>query len=465
MCVCVFNIIIVAHGGTLSTYTWTCIVINFLQMRQPPILPVLHQLKKDSSSELFFSNIEKLHGYGEANHESLGGLLFAFFRRYALEFDYDTQVVSARHGTYLTKAEKGWDTGRNVTSFCVEEPFNVTRNLGNSADIESVHGLRLEFKRALDLMLSGASLSTICAPYKRLTFAAIPDIQETLTENLSDNIPTEAATPPLSNPVKKKESKNTNMLNTNTTRSRCIENCFDCRQQNITDDVSGHPIVISPCEITQRPDTFEINHHLSQLSLAPFDPMYTPDPSYSPPYAPSTLHKPRHAHQFNCNCNSRRSPPAMRSSYDYQAKEWSVECILARYSQALPTHPQDMCRPSDSRDTKAGGYQRHLSAHPPNGFNEWPSIIFSEQSPLSESKNNIDHRPRRWSTQKRRTSHAIEREHSSAKSSIHSELSDNPKGTSKLERVTSRSVEQSTGEILSNNAASNKTYVRRGRHH
>ncbi|KAI7866588.1 hypothetical protein BDF14DRAFT_1810361 [Spinellus fusiger] len=172
-----------AYGGTLSTYTWTCIAINFLQMRQPPILPVLHQMKSDTCVEPFFSNVEKLSGYGNANCESLGGLLFAFFRRYALEFDYDHQVVSIRHGAYLLKEEKGWDIGQYSTSFSVEEPFDVVRNLGNSADLDSVKGLRLEFKRVLDLMMSGVSLSTLCTPYKRLQFSSGNETQEPMTEN------------------------------------------------------------------------------------------------------------------------------------------------------------------------------------------------------------------------------------------------------------------------------------------
>ncbi|KAI8388718.1 uncharacterized protein BYT42DRAFT_560990 [Radiomyces spectabilis] len=161
-----------ANGGTLSTYTWTCMLINFLQMRQPPILPVLHQLNiaDDPPNEHpFYRHIGKLQGFGKANHESLGGLLFAFFRRFAIEFDYDEQVVSVRHGCYLSKQEKGWNTGRNL-SFCVEEPFNVSRNLGNSADITSVTGLRLEFRRAMDMMLASEPLNVLCEPYEFLSF-------------------------------------------------------------------------------------------------------------------------------------------------------------------------------------------------------------------------------------------------------------------------------------------------------
>ncbi|CAI2174384.1 12195_t:CDS:2 [Funneliformis geosporum] len=131
-----------AKGGTISTYTWTCIVLNFLQMRNPPILPVLHSMPHDDVEPIivngedasFYENVENLKEFGSKNKESVGGLLFGFFRRMAYEFDYEKHVISLRHGKYLTKTEKGWDTCKGWKMLCVEEPFNTTRNLGNSAD-------------------------------------------------------------------------------------------------------------------------------------------------------------------------------------------------------------------------------------------------------------------------------------------------------------------------------------------
>jgi DNA polymerase sigma len=80
-----------ANGGTISTYTWICIVINFLQMRSPPILPVLHKIPHvlsdgnqviNGNNTSFCDDIESLEGFGFPNKETLGGLLYAFFRRY-----------------------------------------------------------------------------------------------------------------------------------------------------------------------------------------------------------------------------------------------------------------------------------------------------------------------------------------------------------------------------------------------
>ncbi|KAF9097921.1 hypothetical protein BGX23_007627 [Mortierella sp. AD031] len=164
-----------ANGGTISTYTWICIVINFLQMRSPPILPKLHKIPHTLSDDnqvisgnntSFCDDIESLEGFGFPNKETLGGLLYAFFRRFAIEFDYDNHVISVREGCYLTKESKGWHLpGKQYKMFCVEEPIDTSRNLGNSSDMTSSKGLREEFRRALDILHQKVSLNQCCAQF------------------------------------------------------------------------------------------------------------------------------------------------------------------------------------------------------------------------------------------------------------------------------------------------------------
>ncbi|KAG5513311.1 hypothetical protein PMAC_001374 [Pneumocystis sp. 'macacae'] len=161
-----------AGGGTLSSYTWICMIINFLQMRKPPILPSLHQLPHEQNEDSiiggidvsFFDDIDALKSFGEKNTESLGGLLFAFFRRFAYEFDYDHCVISVRHGHYLSKLAKGWHLTQN-NRLCVEEPFNTKRNLGNTADDITVKGLQIEFRRAFHLIANHYDLKEACSDY------------------------------------------------------------------------------------------------------------------------------------------------------------------------------------------------------------------------------------------------------------------------------------------------------------
>ncbi|KAF9425175.1 hypothetical protein BGZ76_003388 [Entomortierella beljakovae] len=161
-----------ATGGTISTYAWICMVINFLQMRSPPILPSLHDMDHELSPDnqvingnntSFFSDLSSLEGYGHENKESLGGLLYAFFRRFAIEYDYEHHAISVRHGCYVTKESKGWHIpGKHYRLLCVEEPFDTTRNLGNSCDMASSKGLKQEFRRAMDILNHSGSLDYVC---------------------------------------------------------------------------------------------------------------------------------------------------------------------------------------------------------------------------------------------------------------------------------------------------------------
>jgi DNA polymerase sigma len=157
-----------AFGGTLSSYTWICLIIAFLQLRSPPVLPCLHQSphkipKPDGTLPDFADDVEKLAGFGNKNKASAAELLFQFFRFYAHEFDYDKHVLSVRQGKLLTKHEKKWHYAIN-NQLCVEEPFNTSRNLGNTADEYSFHGLHIELRRAFDL-ISVANLEEACEQY------------------------------------------------------------------------------------------------------------------------------------------------------------------------------------------------------------------------------------------------------------------------------------------------------------
>jgi hypothetical protein len=158
-----------AFGGTLSSYTWICMIINFLQTRKPPILPSLHQRPhqklpaQNGKVSSFADDVEALKHYGKENKETLGELLFGFFRFYGHELDYDKNVISVRSGKLISKSEKNWTVGNN-NKLCVEEPFNTSRNLGNTADDTSFRGLHIELRRAYDL-ISEANLEACCEEY------------------------------------------------------------------------------------------------------------------------------------------------------------------------------------------------------------------------------------------------------------------------------------------------------------
>lgn len=157
-----------AFGGTLSSYTWICLIIAFLQLRDPPVLPALHQMpyksqKPDGTFSEFADNLRRIKGFGNKNRSSVADLLFQFFRFYAHEFDYDKHVLSIRQGKLITKQEKKWNYAVN-NQLCVEEPFNTNRNLGNTVDEYSFRGVHLELRRAFDL-LTQAKLEEVCEQY------------------------------------------------------------------------------------------------------------------------------------------------------------------------------------------------------------------------------------------------------------------------------------------------------------
>ncbi|KAI9852578.1 MAG: hypothetical protein M1838_000232 [Thelocarpon superellum] len=159
-----------ALGGTLSSYTWICMIINFLQTREPPILPSLHHHPRpkrgvqSQETSAFADDLETLTDFGKPNPESLGSLLYHFFCYYGHEIDYDTAVVSVRQGKVISKEAKGWHLMQN-NSLCVEEPFNVSRNLGNTADETAFRGLHLELRRACACLENDADLERCCEQY------------------------------------------------------------------------------------------------------------------------------------------------------------------------------------------------------------------------------------------------------------------------------------------------------------
>ncbi|CAG8815865.1 26879_t:CDS:2 [Gigaspora margarita] len=112
---------------TLSSYTWTCMVLNFLQMRYPPILPVL----KISEKELL-----------EVEYKNNDGLLFK-----------NNESI----GKCLNKWEKNW----KHWELCIEEPFNPERNLENGVNNYRFKKIIKEFHRAVKYLYK-ANLELCC---------------------------------------------------------------------------------------------------------------------------------------------------------------------------------------------------------------------------------------------------------------------------------------------------------------
>ena len=70
----------------------------------------------------YFDDVEQLKGFGSANAESLGELVWAFFEHWAWKHDYNNNVVSVRTGGFLTKSQKEWTrrVGNERHLVCIE---------------------------------------------------------------------------------------------------------------------------------------------------------------------------------------------------------------------------------------------------------------------------------------------------------------------------------------------------------
>lgn len=125
----------------------------------------------------FDKDLSKYEGYGTANTATLGELLFGFFHYYGHELDFETSVMSVRLGKVIPKSEKSWNRLQD-NRLCVEEPFNTSRNLGNTADDTSVRGIHQELRRACDLMAKG-DLEACCEQYIPVQTEPLPRRTET----------------------------------------------------------------------------------------------------------------------------------------------------------------------------------------------------------------------------------------------------------------------------------------------
>eukprot|EP00878_Enallax_costatus_P028456 GHUV01030739.1.p1 GENE.GHUV01030739.1~~GHUV01030739.1.p1 ORF type:complete len:229 (+),score=73.64 GHUV01030739.1:379-1065(+) len=149
-----------AYVGSLSSYAYVLLCIAHLQARSPPVLPVLQELQPFTHQRTigtwccdYNDDIEALAGFGAANTESVAQLLTSFFYYWAHQHDYRRSVISVRMSMQLTKAMKGWTTrvGMERHLFCIEDPFELSHDLGRTVHADGCDKLRHEFRRAWDI--------------------------------------------------------------------------------------------------------------------------------------------------------------------------------------------------------------------------------------------------------------------------------------------------------------------------
>ncbi|PQQ17282.1 hypothetical protein Pyn_39347 [Prunus yedoensis var. nudiflora] len=148
------------YQGTLSSYAYVLMCIHFLQQRRPAVLPCLQEMRSTYSVTVeniecaFFDQVDKLRDFGSQNREPIAKLVWAFFNYWAYGHDYANSVISVRTGSVLSKREKDWTRriGNDRHLICIEDPFEISHDLGRVVDKYSIKVLREEFERAAEIM-------------------------------------------------------------------------------------------------------------------------------------------------------------------------------------------------------------------------------------------------------------------------------------------------------------------------
>jgi len=134
----------------LSSYAYILMVINFLQIQKPPILPSLQKLRENDSEAKYLDvkikhknqietfrtrvdyedDIEKLNtimtqSFSE-NKKNTIQLLKKFFKFYSKKDYFSQRILSIKQGTHLNNTSD-FD---GLFLYSIEDPFDITRNPG-----------------------------------------------------------------------------------------------------------------------------------------------------------------------------------------------------------------------------------------------------------------------------------------------------------------------------------------------
>ena len=170
-----------AFEGSLSSYAWTLLAIQHAQMVQPPLVPN-RQENTEAKPMAFHGTTYDVGFNGDAydtkNTQSLGSLLINFFDRFATRWDWESMVVSIRHGEALSAKAKKWehtgplplevvtgtDNGRMEHVMPIEDPFDHDHDLSRVVRAEGAMSIQDEFMRAITMLAEGKSWQEICEP-------------------------------------------------------------------------------------------------------------------------------------------------------------------------------------------------------------------------------------------------------------------------------------------------------------
>lgn len=167
-----------ASKGHLAPYAWSVLVIFFMQVRTEgaPLLPPLDGFKVSGGLSVKRSAKQEERAAtwqqpaGRDAELTVAQLFAEFIRFYAKTMDWRREGASVRLGR---RAEPGLrmelhivdEDGTSEVAPSIEDPFDVTRNLGDTMTSHGLHRLREELARATDLCAQDARLDVLLEPW------------------------------------------------------------------------------------------------------------------------------------------------------------------------------------------------------------------------------------------------------------------------------------------------------------
>ena len=163
--------------GTLSSYAYVLMTIHYLQQLTPPVLPCLQSYSIRGRGERIVGGYDcwwdqRLAAEWRSDNSSgLSALLSGWFMYYAHCFGYSDDVISVRVGGVLGKREKEKEWAgsgkRDKHLLSIEDPFEVSHDLGRVCDGNALFEIRGETIRGTKMMMEGKSVQAIMAKYEK----------------------------------------------------------------------------------------------------------------------------------------------------------------------------------------------------------------------------------------------------------------------------------------------------------
>ena len=171
-----------APSGTLSSYSWSILCIQSMQMSSPPLVANVQTGKKrniqyvegDDYDVTIHPNPKSL--LKQQNQQNLGEIIAHFFETFA-KWNWDLDICSIRNGTALSREQKGWleqdPTAIDIIineesmrvgkhSLSIEDPFDLKRDLSTVLRAEGIMDIREEILRMWFGICEGYSWKELC---------------------------------------------------------------------------------------------------------------------------------------------------------------------------------------------------------------------------------------------------------------------------------------------------------------